>query len=339
MALACPLSAQVAVNGTGSSITNSTATTPGSSTYTYTLANPASARVIVAGYYNDNGTAAAGMSFGGNAATKFAVNGRTSIGCYILPEPAPASITITATLSGAGAPAAGFFVYELSGVDTSGGAATIDSGTGATITTTGADKFVVNFKGINNSTGAGTVPASGSIIPSANAAVFDINGGIGGGALARGHGSAGPAGTKTLGWTAGADGEVSLAFVQHGDPDSDDDGLTDEWELSWAAITTLTQLNGTITTPSGSGDGSGDWDGDGHSDFAEFNGGVNSSDPTLSASVPGDVDGDSFSDAVEVTYFGNLNQTPTGDFDGDYSTNMAEPRQPTRAFGLIPTTT
>lgn len=324
MALACPLPAQVAINGTGSSITNSTATTPGSSTYTYTLVNPTSARVIVAGYYNDNGTAAASMSFGGNAATKFAVNGRTSIGCYILPEPAPASITITATLSGAGAPTAGFFIYELSGVDTSGGGATIDSGTGASIATTAADKFVINFKGINNSTGAGTVPASGSIISSANAAVFDINGGIGGGALARGHGSAGPAGTKTLGWTAGADGEVSLAFVQLGDPDSDDDGLTDEWELSWAAITTLPQLDGTITTPSGSGDGSGDWDGDGHSDFTEFNGGVNSSDPTLSASVPGDVDGDSFSDAVEIAHFGNLNQTPGGDFDGDYATNMVE---------------
>ena len=324
VALTCSLSAQVAVNGTGSSITNSSSTTPGSSTYTYTLANPASAKVIVAGYYNDNGTLAAGMTFGGNAASKFAVNSRTSVGCYILPEPAPASITITATLSGAGAPTAGFFIYELGGVDTSGGAASIDSGTGATITTTGADKFVVNFKGINNSTGAGTVPGSGSIIPGANAAVFDINGGIGGGALCRGHGSAGPAGTKTLGWTAGADGEVSLAFVQLGDPDSDDDGLTDEWELAWDAITNLSQLNGTITTPSGSGDGSGDWDGDGHSDSAEFNGGVNSSDPTSAASVPGDVDGDNFSDAVETAHFGNLSQTPGGDFDGDYATNLDE---------------
>jgi hypothetical protein len=324
MALAYPLSAQVTVNGTGSSVTTSATTTPGSSTYTYTLANPATARVIVAGYYNDNGTAAAGMTFAGNAATKFAVNVRTSVGCYILPEPAPASIAITATLSGAGAPTAGFFIYELAGVDTSGGAASIDSATGATITTTGADKFVLNFKGINNSTGAGTVPASGSIIPSGNAAVFDINGGIGGGALCRGHGSSGPAGTKTLGWTAGADGEVALAFVQLGDPDTDDDGLTDEWELGWAAITDLTQLNGTITTPSGSGNGSGDWDGDGHSDSAEFNGGVNSSDPTTAGSVPGDVDGDGFADTLETTHFGNLNQTPGGDFDGDYATNMSE---------------
>lgn len=324
VALACSLHAQVTISATGSSIGNSNSTTPGSTTYTYTLTNPSTAKVIVAGYYNDNGTAAAGMTFGGVAASKFAVNGRTSVGCYIFPGAAPASIAITATLTGGGAPTAGFFVYELAGVDTSGGAAAIDSGTGATITTTANDKFVLNFKGVNNSTGAGIVPAAGSIIPTANAAIFDMNGGIGGGALCRGHGNSGPAGVKTLGWTGGADGEVSLAFVQTGNPDSDADTLTDVWELSWPGITALTQLNGTITTPSGTGNGSGDWDGDGFTDAQEFNGGVNSSNPTLAASVPGDVDGDGFSDAVEIANFGNLSQTPGGDYDGDYATNQAE---------------
>ena len=48
---------------------------------------------------------------------------------------------------------------------------------------------------------------------------------------------------------AGADGEVSLAFVQTGNPDTDADGLTDVWELSWPGITSLTQLNGSVTTP------------------------------------------------------------------------------------------
>ncbi len=321
---ASALPAQVTINGTGSMVTNSNATTPGTSNYTYTLANPSNAKVLVVGYYNDNASAATGVTFAGNAATKFVVNSRTSTACYILPQPAPSSVAITCTLGGAGAPTAGIFVYELGGVDTSGGAAAIDSGTGASITTTGADKFVLNFKGINNSNGAGTVPSAGSIVPGANAAIFDINGAIGGGALCRGHGFSGPAGTKTLGWTAGADGEVSLAFAQLGDPDVDDDGLTDVWELGWDAITDLTQLDGTITSPSGSGNGSGDWDGDGHSDLAEFNGGVNSSDPTNAASVPGDVDGDGFSDAVELANFGNLSQTPGGDHDGDYATNQAE---------------
>ena len=324
-AAACPLAAQVTVNGTGSFVTNSNATNPGTSTYTYTLATPLTAKVIVAGYYNDNTSAISGITFGGNAATRFSTNGRTAVGCYILPEPAPATIAITATLGAAGAPAAGFFVYELAGVDTSGGATAIDVGTLATITTSSADKFVVNFKGINNSNGAGIVPASGSIIPSANSAIFDINGTIGGGALARGFANtSGVAGVKALGWTGGADGEVSLAFVQSGNPDSDADGLNDAWELGWDAITTLTQLNGTITTPSGSGDGSGDWDGDGQSDLAEYNGGVNSSDPTNPASVPGDIDGDAFADTAEIAAFGNLAQTPGGDYDGDSATNSDE---------------
>jgi hypothetical protein len=317
------LPAQVTVNGTGSVVGNSNTSTPGTTNYTYTLANPSNSKVLVVGYYNDNTSAISGVTFAGNAATKFATTGRTATACYILPQPAPASVAITCTLGAAGAPAAGIYVYELGGVDTTGGAPSIDSGTGATITTTAADKFVLNFKGINNSNGSGTVPGGGSIISNANAAIFDINGGIGGGALCRGYGYSGPAGAKTLGWTAGADGEVSLAFVQLGDPDLDDDLLTDVWELSWPGITDLTMLKGDVT-PSGSGAGSGDYDGDGFSDSAEFNGGVNSSNPTVAASVPGDVDGDGFSDTVEMANFGNLSQTPGGDYDGDYATNQAE---------------
>ena len=66
------------------------------------------------------------------------------------------------------------------------------------------------------------------------------------------------------------------------------------------------------------------WDGDGFTDAAEFNGGSNSSNPTVASSVPGDVDGDGFSDATEVALFGNLSQTPGGDYDGDLATNGAE---------------
>src|SRR5688572_19427880 len=81
----CPLAAQVTVNGTGSLITNSNATTPGTSTYNYPLATPSTSKVIVVGYYNDNTSAVSGMTFGGNAATRFGTTGRTAIGCYILP--------------------------------------------------------------------------------------------------------------------------------------------------------------------------------------------------------------------------------------------------------------
>lgn len=322
--LTCSLPAQITVNGTGSLITNSNATNPGTSTITYSLANPSMTKVLVAGCYNDNGATATGATFGGNAATKFITTGRTSAATYILPSPAPATVAITVTFNGAGAPATGIFVYELGGVDTSGGAAAIDTGTGAAITTTGPDKFVVNFNGVNFSDGAGMIPAATSIIPSSNAGVFDINGGLGGGALLHGYGYSGTTGTKPLGWTGGNEGELSLAFVQAGDPDMDDDGLPDVWELSWPGITDLTQLNGLITNPVGAGNGSGDRDGDGISDFAEYNNGVNSSNPTVAASVPGDVDGDTLLDADEIAYFGNLSQGPGGDFDGDYASNKKE---------------
>lgn len=309
VALMYPLAAQVAINGTGSLVTNSNSTTPGTSTYTYTLANPTGSKVLVAGYYNDNTAAIASATFDGNVATKFAANSRTATACYILPQPAPASVVIKFTLGAAGAPTAGLFVYELGSVDTSGGAAAIDSGTGASITTTGDGKFVLNFKGINNSTGAGTVPAATSIIPSANSAVFNMNGGAGGGALCRGHSaSSGSAGTKTLGWTAGADGEVSLAFVQAGNPDADGDGLLDVWETThFGSVAAYTGTN--------------DPDGDTYTNEQEETAGSN---PNNIDSIPDDVDGDDFSDTVELANFGNLTQTPNGDADGDYAGNAGE---------------
>jgi len=309
VAMTQALTAQVSVNGTGSVVSNSNSTTPGSTTFTYTLANPASSKVLVVGYYNDNTTAVTSATFGGNTATKFATQGRTAIACYILPQPAPASVAVKFNLGAAGAPTAGMFVYELGSVDTAGGAASIDSGTGASITTTGNDKFVLNFKGINNSTGAGTVPASSSIVSSANSAVFDMNGGIGGGAMCRGYAtSSGTAGSKTLGWTAGADGEVSLAFVQAGNPDADGDGLLDVWEI--ANFGNTTNYNGTS-----------DPDNDSYTNEQEE---TANSNPNNGSSIPGDVDGDGFSDSVEMTYFGNLDQTPSGDFDGDYANNAVE---------------
>lgn len=305
------LSAQVSINGTGSVISNSNAANPGSTTYTYTLTNPSSSKVIVAGYYNDNDTAISGATFDGNAATKFATNSRTAIACYFLPQPAPASVAVKFNLSGAGAPAAGIFVYELSGIDTSGGSASVDSGSGASLVTTGDAKFVVDVSGINFGNGAGTLPATGSIIQSANAGVFDINGGIGGGALARGFGNAGLAGSQTLGWVYnnGANhGEVSLGFATGINPDSDGDGLLDVWETTYFG--SITAYNGTDNP-----------DGDAYTNEQEE---TANSNPDDINSIPGDVDGDGFLDTDEMTYFGNLNQTPNGDFDGDYSTNAAE---------------
>lgn len=311
VALTQTLSAQVTVNGTGGLVSNSNAANPGSTTYTYTLTNPSSSKVIVAGYYNDNGTTISGATFDGNAATKFATSSRTAIACYFLPQPAPASVAIKFNLSGAGAPAAGIFAYELSGIDTSGGSASVDSGTGASLITTGDAKFVVDVSGINFGTGAGTIPATGSIIQSANAGVFDINGGIGGGALARGYGYAGLAGSQTLGWVynnGSNNGEVSLAFATGINPDADGDGLLDVWETTYFG--SITAYNGTDNP-----------DGDAYTNEQEE---TANSNPNDIDSIPGDVDGDGFLDTDEMTYFGNLNQTPNGDFDGDYATNAVE---------------
>lgn len=58
---------------------------------------------------------------------------------------------------------------------------------------------------------------------------------------------------------------------------------------------------------------------------------------TLTASDPADTDGDGMPDSWEMQYFGNLNQTATGDFDGDGVSNLSEYQQgrnPTR--GQVP---
>ena len=74
--------------------------------------------------------------------------------------------------------------------------------------------------------------------------------------------------------------------------DTDGDGLIDAWELSFPAITSLSDLNGTLPAGSGPGSGSGDFDGDGLNDLGEFNSGTN---PTLT-----DTDGDNISDKNEI---------------------------------------
>jgi hypothetical protein len=73
--------------------------------------------------------------------------------------------------------------------------------------------------------------------------------------------------------------------------DSDSDGLPDSWELAFAGITGLTDLNGTLTGP-GPGSATGDYDGDGLSDLDEYTAETN---PTLV-----DSDGDNISDSNEI---------------------------------------
>lgn len=118
-------------------------------------------------------------------------------------------------------------------------------------------------------------------------------------------------------YTAGTDPTDAQSFV-----DTDDDGLSDKWEVSW--VGNLTDLDGTLTAGSGPGSGTGDYDGDGFSDLEEFEAAF-SSDPTNAASTPIDSDADGLSDAWEDEYFFGIDFT-TGDedYDGDYDTNAEE---------------
>ena len=102
--------------------------------------------------------------------------------------------------------------------------------------------------------------------------------------------------------------------------DTDNDDLADAWEVLHfieagedpvADLTTiLARQNGTANP-----------DGDAYDNEVEETAG---SDPNLAASTPLDIDADSLPDIWEITEFGNLNQTATGDPDNDYNNNAAE---------------
>ena len=111
--------------------------------------------------------------------------------------------------------------------------------------------------------------------------------------------------TTVSGTPAGICG-IQIVFDKAAE-DFDADGMSDNWEMTYF---------GNLSR-----DGSGDADSDGHSDLEEFQAG---SDPTVAASIPGDIDGDGLPDAWEIAYFGNLNQGPADDPDGDGINNAAE---------------
>ncbi|GHC48733.1 LamG-like jellyroll fold domain-containing protein [Roseibacillus persicicus] len=98
--------------------------------------------------------------------------------------------------------------------------------------------------------------------------------------------------------------------------DLDGDGLLDSWEQSIVDATTGDGLNSIIDVfPQD------DFDGDGFSNSAEF---IALSDPAAASSVPGDGDSDGLSDDWEEQSFGGLNETGSGDPDGDSFSNSAE---------------
>jgi hypothetical protein len=89
--------------------------------------------------------------------------------------------------------------------------------------------------------------------------------------------------------------------------DIDGDGLPDIWEQNHFG-----NLN------QGAGD---DYDGDDFSNLEEYQAGSNPVDPKI---TPEDMDGDGLPDSWEQDYFGNLDQGPDDDYDGDDFTNYEE---------------
>jgi hypothetical protein len=95
-------------------------------------------------------------------------------------------------------------------------------------------------------------------------------------------------------------------------PDTDNDGLPDSWEDA-------NGLDKTIATGTDGPDG--DPDSDTFTNLAEFTGG---SLPKNPLSTPNDTDAESLADVWERDQWGNLNQTGSGDPDGDFSANEME---------------
>ncbi len=97
--------------------------------------------------------------------------------------------------------------------------------------------------------------------------------------------------------------------------DNDGDGLPGAWEAQYGLDDSD---NGSINPDNGA---TGDPDSDTYDNLAEYNGGSN---PTNALSTPIDTDADGLLDSWETNYFGNLDQTGAGDFDGDYAANEEE---------------
>lgn len=198
--------AQISIAGTASGAYGSGGLSPSLS---YTLQG--AGNTLVFGTYIDATYTPSSLQFAGAPADGVVQNQRVTLAYFFNPA---ATGNVTFTLD-AGNTNSVYFFYELSGVNTSVAA---NLGTGASITTTSANRFVTDFFGANNTLGAGVTPntAGGSILTLSGAQGVDALGDTFGGSIVAGFAAnSGPAGVTTLGWTGAGDprGEVSAAFA------------------------------------------------------------------------------------------------------------------------------
>ncbi|MEY4488138.1 MAG: hypothetical protein RIQ79_646, partial [Verrucomicrobiota bacterium] len=207
-------------------------------------------------------------------------------------------------------------LVTLAGVNTHTGNLALTNTAGLTLASTGSLKFALGAPGVNNAiTGTGPATFNGAFslnVAAASgtlgdtwtlvtttgvktyAATFNVTGYVNDGA-AVGARKWTSLGTAPFYRFDEATGIVTVVT----NPDSDNDGLTDAWEIS-----NFGDL---------SHNGSADTDSDGSTDAQEFAAGTN---PVLDTSWP-DTDADGVKDSYELATFGNLTTATITDKDGD----------------------
>jgi len=186
--------------------------------YAYSVADSSS--VLVAGFYSDSADTVTDVLYGGDSATGFITNNTRMVLAYWL-NPATGSNNFTQTGIASFNPGLLLGVIELADVDKT---ATVNSGTGGSITTLTDNEFVVSFTG-NNGDGS-HAPTAGSIIdtpltiPSFDTTAVSVDDSPntvgGGGSVAGGTGLAGLAGSQDVSWDSGD--TVSYSFVAIPEP-------------------------------------------------------------------------------------------------------------------------
>lgn len=204
VAIASTASAEISIVGTASGSYDSSSL---SASVSYTLQG--AGNTLVFGTYVDTNYTPSNVQFAGASAAGTVSNQRASLFYFYNPA-STGSVTFSLT---AGNVNSAYYIFELSGVDTT---AAVSTGTLSSITTTAANQFIVNFLGANNTDGSTLATAGIQTL----SGVANANGAIGGGSVGASFATSatvGAAGTKTMGWTGlgggFAQGEVSLGLT------------------------------------------------------------------------------------------------------------------------------
>lgn len=221
--MAATASADIAVVGTQTGNVGPTA--GGVFSVSYQVQNPND--VLVFGFYGDGGGGAlTSLNFDTQPADGLITLDRSSLGYFLNPSTSP-SLSVSGTFGLADSSSAGYFLWELSGVDLSG---SVQSASGANnttqITTTSANSFIIDMLGVNDfgissiaPTSLATQTPDGTGNATYGTGTFVVPGG---GYIVPSEATAASTGTYQLGWDVsggyGNYGELAYAFVAIPEP-------------------------------------------------------------------------------------------------------------------------